>query len=84
MITKFEATFYNLLYSFNTLLILVATSLKTLKFTTIKHIGVPFRTVSRGSRVPQGQFSEGSEKVREGQRGLQKVGEGLRKLEEEG
>ena len=38
------------------------------------HLDVLFRTVSRGSRVPQGQFSEGSEKV----------GEGWRKLGERG
>ena len=38
----------------------------------ITQFDVPFRTVSRGSRVPQGQFSAGSEKV---QRRLEKVGE---------
>ncbi len=44
------------------------------------NLDVPFRTVSRDSRVPQGQFSERSES----QRRLEKVGEGWRKLEEEG
>ena len=35
----------------------------------IENLDVLFRTVSRGSRVPQGQFSEGSERS-------EKVGEG--------
>ena len=43
------------------------------KITKTNHLDVPFRTVSRGSRVPQGQFSEGPEKVREGLRKLEKV-----------
>ena len=44
---------------------------KTLKIKKQKHhLDVLFRTVSRGSRVPLGQFSGGLEKVREG---LEKV-----------
>ena len=46
--------------------------LLSLKFTKT-HLDVPFRTVSRGSRVPQGPFSEGPEKV---QRRLEKVRQG--------
>ncbi len=42
------------------------------------NLHVLFRTVSRGSRVLQGQFSEGSEKV---QRRLENVGEAQRRLE---
>ena len=49
-----------------------AKSRKSLKSTTI-HLDVLFRTVSRGSRVPLGPFSEGPEKVREGQIKLEKV-----------
>ena len=51
----------------------------------ITQFDVPFRTVSRGSRVPrrgsqvpEGQFSEGSEKVR---RRSEKVRESMNKLE---
>ena len=59
-----------------------------------KHLDVQFRTVSRGSRVPQGPFSEDPEKVGEGRgrlrkveeggRRFEKVGEGLRKCEKVG
>ena len=62
---------------------------------TNNHLDVLFRTVSRGSRVPwggsrvpQGQFSEGSEKVkekvREGWRRLEEVGGGSRRFEKVG
>ena len=48
---------------------------------TKHHLDILFRTVSRGSRVPQGQSSEGPEKVREGWRRSEKVREGQRRLE---
>ncbi len=41
-----------------------------------------FRMVSRGSRVPQGQFSEDSRRVRDGQRRLEKVRRRLEKVRE--
>ncbi len=50
------------------------------KKNTKVHLDVLFRTVSRGSRVPQGPFSEGSE----GWRGLKKVEEGWRRPEKVG